>query len=157
MPEFYGGVYAVTPVTTADNWTLSSSGGTAHAFGKIFQFSWGAAETTSVAYATRWVRATTGGSTPTAITLGYGQPFYTAAGLALASTWTTQPVIPAAGAGNLFAQSWNGQGGNGVIVLPLDKEWWLQADVLPTGLGTIDCRNNAVGAGVSSYYVSWKE
>jgi hypothetical protein len=153
MPEFYGGVLAITPNTSNDNWTLGP--GAANIFGKIFQFSWGGQVTTSAAYATRWVRPTTVGTTATAITLGYGQPNYAAAGLALASTWTTQPVIPAAGVGNLFGQSWNGQGGNGVIVLPLDKEWWVVGTVLT---GQISCRNTAgVDASNSSYFCSWKE
>ena len=154
MPEFNGGVLSITPNTANDNWTLHTPQ-TAHMFCKIYQFSWGGQLTTSAAYATRWTRPTTVGTTITAITLGYGQPFYVAAGAQLGSTWTTQPVLPAAGVGNLFAQSWNGQGGNGVIVMPLDKEWWVQADTL---VGQFSCRNTAgTDATGSSYYVSWKE
>lgn len=154
MPEFNGGVLSITPNTSNDNWTLSAVS-TAHMMAKIYQFSWGGQLTTSAAYATRWVRPTAAGTTGTVITLGYGQPFYTAAGAGLCSTWTTQPVIPAAGVGNLFAQSWNAQGGNGVIVHPLDKEWWIQADTL---IGQMSCRNTAgTDASGSTYYVSWKE
>lgn len=152
MPEFNGGVFAITPNTANDNWTYSSG---THTFGKVYMFSWGGQLTTSAGYSTRWVRPTAAGQTATAITLGYGQPNFVTAGGSLASGWTTQPTIPAAGVGNLFGQSWNAQGGNGVIVLPLDKEWWVQGDVLQ---GQLSCRNGTgTDASGSSYYVSWKE
>lgn len=153
MPEFYGGVVSITPATANDNWTIGP--GAAGIFGKVFEIFWGGQLTTSAGYATRWVRPTTVGVTPVAITLGYGQPNYVAAGLALASGWTTQPVIPATGVGNLFAQSWNAQGGQGSIVMPLDKEWWVSATILT---GQISCRNiSGTDASGSSYFMGWKE
>ncbi len=154
MPEFYGGVLSITPVTTNDNWSLDAVP-TVHSFGKIFEIFWGGQLTTSQGYATRWVRPTSTSATPVAITLGYGQPQYVTANMTLASGWTTQPPLPAAGVGNLFAQSWNAQGGQGSIVLPLDKEWWVHADFLQ---GIMSCRNTVgTDASGSSYFVGWKE
>lgn len=153
MPEFHGGVVSITPITTNDNWTLGP--GAANIFGKIYGIFWGGQMTTSAGYATRWVRPTTVGTTATAITIGYGQPNFVTAGLAIASTWTTAPVIPATGVGNLFAQSWNAQGGQGSIILPLDKEWWVVGTVLT---GQISCRNvSGTDASGSSYFCDWKE
>jgi hypothetical protein len=154
MPEFYGGSVSITPNTTNDNWTLNAVN-TAHSFGKIFEIFWGGQLTTSQGYATRWTRPTAAGTTPTVITLGYGQPQYVTANANLSSTWTTQPALAVSPSGNLFGQSWNAQGGQGSIVLPLDKEWWVHADFLT---GQFSCRNTVgTDASGSSYFIGWKE
>jgi YD repeat-containing protein len=156
MPTFSGGNAAFTPSTTNDNWTLDFAA-TAHSFGKVVAFGWGGSLTTSTGYRTRWTRPTAAGTgTRTALTLAYNQPFYTAAGATLVSTYaTTQPTLAADPSGNLHRQDWNAQGGLGYIALPLANPWWGQADTL---VGAISCRNTlGTDANGSSYHVSWEE
>jgi hypothetical protein len=156
MPSFNGGNAAFTPSTTNDSWTLDF-GVTAGTFGKVVMISWGGSLTTSTGYRTRWTRPTAAGTgTRTAITLGYSQPNYVAAGATLVSTYaTTQPTLAADPAGNLHRQDWNGQGGVGVIALPLANPWWMSNGVLT---GAISCRNTlGTDSSGSSYHVTWEE
>ena len=156
MPTFSGGNAAFTPSTTNDNWTLDFSA-TAGTFGKIIEFGWGGSLTTSTGYRTRWTRPTTKGTgAGTAITLGYNQPNYAAAGGSLFSTYaTTQSTLAADPAGNLHRQDWNGQGGLGFVALPLSNPWWVSSGILQS---TIACRNTlGTDANASSYHVVWEE
>jgi hypothetical protein len=155
MPTFTAGNGAFTPSTTNDNWTLDSVG--TGVFGKIVAIGWGGQLTTSTGYRTRWVRPTAAGTgAKTALTIGFHQPNYTTAAFTATSTFaTTQPTLPADPSGNLWAQSWNAQGGVGMVVLPLANPWWVSTGVLQ---GEFSCRNvNGVDANGSSYEVTWEE
>lgn len=155
MPTFTAGNGAFTPATTNDNWTLDAVG--TGVFGKVVAIGWGGRLTTSTGYRTRWVRPTTAGvGGKTALTIGFHQPNYTTAAFTATSTYaTTQPVLPADPAGNLWAQDWNAQGGVGMIVLPLANPWFVSTGVLQ---GALSCRNIAgTDANGSSYEVTWEE
>jgi len=155
MPTFNATRANFTPSTTNDNWTLDAVG--TGVFGKIVMFGWGGQGTTSSGYMTRWVRPTAAGTgAKTAITIGFNQPNYTTAAFTATSTYaSTQPTLPATGVGDLFAQSWNVQGGVGEIVLPLNNPWWVSTGVLQ---GAFSCRNiTGVDASLSSYQVTWEE
>lgn len=153
MPSFTGGNGAFTPSTTQDNWTLDSQ--SSGVFGTLIAIGWGGQLTTSTGYRTRWTRPTTGGtSTFTALTLAYHQPNYTTAGARL-GTFATAPTLAADPAGNLWAQSWNGQGGVGAFVWPLANQPMFINGVLQ---GQISCRNiNGTDANGSSYEATWSE
>lgn len=161
MPSFSAMRSSFTPavgVGTWCNWSLDA-GVTASTFGKIISISWGGQLTTSTAYNTRWARPTAVGTgARTNITPGAydPQPNYTAAGLAAVLSYaTTQPTLPAVGAGDLWNQSWNAQGGVGIMVMPLANPWWL----INGGLtGALSCINTTgVDANGSSYGVMWEE
>lgn len=155
MPSFSGGNAAFTPSTTNDNWTIDAVG--TGVFGKVTAIGWGGSLTTSTGYRTRWTRPTTaGGGTKTALTIAYNQPNYTTAAFTLTSTYgTTQPVLAADPAGNLWRQDWNGQGGVGIYIPPLANPWWVATGVLQ---GSLSCRNTlGTDASASSYHVSWEE
>lgn len=159
MPTFNANHSSFTPSATAlsptPNWCLDAVG--TGVFGKVVMFSWGGSETTSTSYATRWVRPTTAGTgAKTAITIGFSQPNYTTAAFtATASYATSQPIIPAASVGDLWAENWNGQGGVGAIALPLNNPWYVSTGVLVSAL---ECVNvTGTGAATTSYGVVWEE
>lgn len=155
MPTFTAGNGAFTPSTSNDNWTLDAVG--TGVFGKVVAIGWGGQLTTSTGYRTRWTRPTTAGvGGKTALTLAFHQPNYTSAAFTATSTYaTTQPVLAADPGGNLYAQSWNAQGGVGMIVLPLANPWFVSTGVLQ---GALSCRNvNGTDANGSSYEVTWEE
>lgn len=153
MPTYTSGNGAFTPSTTQDNWTLDTQ--SSGVFCKVVGIGWGGQLTTSSGYRTRWTRPTTlGSSTFTALTNAYHQPNYTAVGSRV-GTFATQPVLAADPAGNLWAQSWNAQGGVGAIYMPLANPWWAVNGVLQS---QISCRNiNGVDANGSSYEVTVEE
>jgi hypothetical protein len=157
MPTMTSGNGAFTPSTSSDNWTWDTQ--TVNVFGKVIAIGWGGRETTSTAYRTRWTRPTTAGAgTFTALTSAFHQPNYVVFGsrvgtFSLPSTLQTDP------AGNLWAQDWNGQGGVGMIVMPLANPWWCVGAGNAGALnGQIACRN-IIGTGVSttSYEVTIEE
>lgn len=155
MPTFTAGNGQYTPSLTNDNWTLDAVG--TGVFGKIIAVGWGGSLTTSSGYRTRWVRPTavaTGGKT--ALTIGFHQPNYVTAAFTATSTFaTTQPTLPADPAGNLYATDWNGQGGLGILIMPLANPWWIVTGVLT---GEFSCRNTkGIDASGSSYEVTWEE
>lgn len=155
MPTFTAGNGAFTPSTTNDCWTLDAVG--TGVFGKVVAIGWGGSATTSTGYRTRWTRPTTAGvGGKTALTLAFHQPNYTAAAFTATSTYaTTQPVLAADPAGNLYATDWNAQGGIGMIVMPLANPWWVSTGVLQ---GALSCRNTkGTDASLSSYEVTWEE
>ncbi len=153
MPTYTSGNGAFTPSTTQDNWTLYAA--SAGVFCKVIAIGWGGQLTTSTGYRTRWCRPTTGGSsTFTALTNAYHQPNYTTVGSEV-GTFATAPTLPADPGGNLWAQSWNAQGGVGMVVMPLANPWWVVNGVLT---GQISCRNiNGTDASGSSYEVTVEE
>ena len=154
MPAYVGAVAAFTPSLTDDNWTLEADA--AGDVGKVIAIGWGGELTTSTAYRSRWVRATTAGvGAGTALTPEDHHPGYSAPNVSLYSTYaTTQPVLPAAPTA-LFLQSWNAHGGLGYVALPLASPWFIINGLLAD---TISCRNLAgVDANGSSYQVTWEE
>jgi hypothetical protein len=153
MPTYTSGNGAFTPSTSGDNWTLDSQ--TAGVFAKVIAIGWGGQLTTSTGYRTRWTRPTTiGSSTFTALTNAYHQPNYGTVGSRV-GTFATQPILAADPSGNLWAQSWNAQGGVGMIVMPLANPWWISNGILT---GQISCRNiNGTDANGSSYEVTVEE
>lgn len=153
MPTYTSNNGAFTPSTSQDNWTLDSQ--STGVFGKIVMIGWGGQLTTSSGYRTRWTRPTAAGSsTFTALTNAYHQPNYTSFGSRV-GTFATPPTLAADPSGNLWGQSWNAQGGVGVIVPPLANPWWFVNGALQ---GQISCRNiNGVDANGSSYDVTVEE
>lgn len=153
MPTYTSGNGAFTPSASQDNWTLDSQ--TAGVFGKVVAIGWGGRLTTSTGYRTRWTRPTTAGSsTFTALTNAYHQPNYATVGSRV-GTFASAPTLAADPAGNLFAQDWNAQGGQGLFVPPLANPWWFVNGILQ---GQISCRNIAgTDANGSSYEVTVEE
>jgi len=159
MPTFSAQRDSFTPASwsqsSAPNWCLDAVG--AGVFGKVIMIGWGGSLTTSTGYSTRWARPTSSGTgTKTTITLGYLQPNYTVAAFTAATSYaTSQPVFPAQSVGDLWTQNWNGQGGVGVIVMPLANPWWVANGVLQSELG---CQNyTGTDASGSSYSCEWEE
>jgi hypothetical protein len=158
MPSFSGGNGQFTPSLTNDNWTLDAQAVTG-VFGKVTSFSWGGSLTTSSGYRTRWTRPSTlGTGAGTAITNAPGNPNYTSPGCALFSTYaTTQPTLVADPGANLHAEDWNGQGGSGVIILPLAQPWYVLGNA-GANKQQLSCRNTkGVDPSGSSYNLSWME
>jgi hypothetical protein len=163
MPTFNAGNGAFTPGLTnpaagaaqAGNWTLDSVG--TGVFGKVIQIGWGGQLTTSTGYRTRWARPTTAGTGgKTALVIGFNQPNYTTAAFTATSIYATAgPTLPADPGANLYATSWNAQGGVGIIVMPLANPWWVATGILQ---GALECQNiNGNDASGSSYQVTWEE
>ena len=147
-----GGTFTpVAHATNANNLCLAAD--TAGAVGIVRQISWGGRGTTSTGYRTRWGRATTNGSTPTALTLSASNPSVTA--LCTCNTYGT-PAVLAADPAALFAIDWNLVGGGGVIVLPLSGGWAAVGTAAPYAM--IACGNIAgADANLSSYSITWEE
>lgn len=154
MPTYTSGNGGHTPATNQDNWCLDA-GASGTNFAKVIAIGWGGRATTSTGYRTRWTRPTTAGSsTFTALTNAYHSPKFVTV-VTRVGTFATAPTLAADPAGNLFAQDWNAQGGVGMVVFPLGKEWMLLTGVLE---GQISCRNVAgTDAGLSSYEVTVEE
>lgn len=160
MPTFTAGKQPATITANAggaaqqSNYTLHTT--TAGTFGKVIAVGWGGSLTTSTGYRTRWVRPTTfNAAGATAITIGYHQPNYTTAAFVCADSFTTQPTPPTDPAGNLYATNWNGQGGLGILIMPLANPWWITQSILN---GAIGCWNvSGSDANASSYEVTWEE
>lgn len=160
MPTFTSGTNPATITANAggaaqrSNYTLHTT--TAGTFGKVIAVGWGGSLTTSTGYRTRWSRPTTfAAAGATAVTIGYHQPNYITAAFVNADSFTTQPTVPADPSGNLYATSWNGQGGLGILIMPLANPWWISQGILN---GAISC-HNVIGsdASNSSYEVTWEE
>lgn len=147
-----GGTFTpVAHATNANNITLDAD--TAGDVGKVIQIGWGGRGTTSTGYRTRWGRATTLGTTPTAITVGKSNPQQ--AQLCTVNTYGTAPAL-AADPAALFAIDWNLVGGGGVIVLPLSGGWYVVNGAQP--YQQIACGNIAgADANLSSYNITWEE
>jgi hypothetical protein len=154
MAQFTANRGAFTPTahaTNADNWVLFAD--TAGDCAKVKMFNWGGRGTTSTGYRTRWGRATTNGTTPTALTLSASNPSSVA--LCSVNTYGT-PAVMAADPTGLFAIDWNIVGGGGVIVLPIDGEWLVVGILAP--YAQIACGNIAgADASLSSYGVTFAE
>ncbi len=154
MPTFSGSRAGFTPSTTSSNWVLE--GDTAGDVGSIVAIGWGGELTTSTAYRTRWVRATTAGvGAGTALASEAHTPGHATPLISLYSGYaTTEEVLPAA-PDALHLQSWNAHGGLGYVALPLAAPWQIVNGVLTA---TVSCRN-LVGtdANGSSYSVTWTE
>lgn len=147
-----GGTFTpVAHATNANNLTLAAD--TAGDVGAVKMISWGGRGTTSTGYRTRWGRATTNGSTPTALTVNASNASVT--NLCTANTYGTAPVL-AADPAALFAIDWNLVGGGGVIVLPIGGEWYVVGTAAPYAM--IACGNIAgADANLSSYGITWSE
>lgn len=144
MATFHGQVN-ITPATANDNWTLDAA---ANEQVRIIAIEFGGESTATTAMRTRTTRSASG-VTPTAGSVQVVSPHVTLTNLVtFASTWTTQPTLTA---GALFEISWNSHGGvvRWAAAQP-DEELAL------VGAAHISNRN-AVGTGVSSYGVTWKE
>ncbi len=154
MTTFTSNNGSFTPVahaTNANNLTLAAD--TAGDTGTMIMIAWGGRGTTSTGYRTRWARATTNGTTPTALTPSTSNP--NVANICSCNTYGTPPVIGADPIG-LFVQDWNVVGGGGCIVLPLSGGWKVVGIAAPYAM--IACGNIAgVGASESSYADTWEE
>ena len=59
---------------------------------------------------------------------------------------------------NLFRQSWNVQGGGGVVVLPIGGEWTVVGGALGTLFNQIGAGNvTGTDANLSNYGLQWSE
>jgi len=151
MPTYTSG--ALGQITASDIMTLDSQ--TAGVFAKVISISWGGQQTTSTGLRTRWNRPTTiGSSTFTALTNAYHQPNYVTVGSRI-GTFATNPVMATADpGGNLFAVSWNSQGGLGILIHPLANPWWIVNGVLT---GQISCRGVSGTDATSSFEMTVEE
>jgi hypothetical protein len=139
--------------TSGDNWILDSQ--SSGVFAKVISISWGGQATTSTGARTRWARPTTAAtSTFTALAYGYHQPNYATFGSRV-GTFATAAVYstPDPGA-NLYAVSWNTQGGVGILIHPLANPWWVVNGVLQ---GQIGCKQVTTTDSTSSLEVTVEE
>jgi hypothetical protein len=146
----YGGsVRSITPATTDDNWFLTAG---ANEVGAIFALEFTGEATTGIAMATRVARSSGQAGAATAGNVAKLTPNAGTNLLTFGTTFaTTQPTLDA---GDLFAASWNANGGivRWAATMP-DEEFILIGAVTET---VISCRN-AVGVGISTYTVRWRE
>jgi hypothetical protein len=147
-----GGTFTPTAhATNANNITLDAD--TAGDVGAVTMISWGGRGTTSTGYRTRWGRATTLGTTPSAITVGKSNAQVT--NLCTVNTYSSAPAL-AADPAALFAIDWNLVGGGGVIILPIGGEWYVVNGAQP--YQQIACGNIAgADANLTSYGITWRE
>lgn len=156
MTTFNANNGAFVPSTTNDNWTLDMTAQTYY-IARVMMVTWGGSNTSSAGYRTRWVRPTTAASgTKTSLTIGSADPNYNTALATVQSTYgTSQAVLPADPAGNLYATDWNNQGGTGQIILPQNNPWMVIGGALN---GQLSCRNTkGTDASLSSYTIYWDE
>ncbi len=153
MPTYTSGNGAFTPSLSSDIWVwdTQSSG----QFGKIVAIGWGGSEVTSSAYRTRWTRPSTAAlGTFTALTSAFHSPNFITFGTRV-GTFNTVSLQASDPAGNLWAQNWNGQGGVGMIVMPLANPWWAVNGILQS---QIICKTiTGVGGSTTSYEVTVEE
>lgn len=148
MGVYNGDVLGITPSNTDDNWILSA-GASEIAWCK--EANWGGEAVTTTAMRTRVARASGQAGALTVGNVAKGNPFGGTNVISFGTTFaTTQPTLDA---GDLFAQSWNAHGGVVRQLLDPEEEWILIGAATET---LIVCRN-ALGTGVSSYGVAWRE
>ena len=144
MSVYHGENPGITPVLANDNLSLDAA---ASEQCYITEVSASGESTATTAMRTRFTRSASG-ATPVA---GNVQKHRTNSPTNLVNfvtSWTTQPTLTA---GSLLHPSWNSHGG---VILwkatPGDDEWEF------IGASQFSCRN-AVGLGVSSYGIRWRE
>ena len=145
----YSGSVSLTPATTDDNWFLTGGAGEA---GAIFAVEFTGEATTGTAMRTRVARASGQAGAATAGNVAKITPNCPTNLLTFGTTFaTTQPTLDA---GGLFAASWNANGGivRWAATMP-DEEFVIIGAATET---VISCRN-AVGVGISTYTVRWRE
>jgi hypothetical protein len=122
---------------------------------KVKMINWGGLGTSLVGYVTRWGRITNTPATPTARPIqATGSPTVTPQ--ATANTYGT--VATGTAETQLFRQSWNVQGGGGVVVLPIGGEWFVVGGALGTLFNQIGVGNvSGADANLSNYGTCWEE
>jgi hypothetical protein len=161
MAQFGGGTPATyTPVantTDVNAWVLNVL--TAGQLARVKMINWGGLGTSLVGYVTRWARVT---NTPvTAVTrLGTAPAASSNPGTTPTARLDTFSGTSAQATADtyLFKQSWNVQGGGGVVVLPIGGEWQVVGGALGQTYQGIGCgNNNGADANLSNYGVQWEE
>jgi hypothetical protein len=123
----------------------------------VKMINWGGADTSLVSQFTRWARVNNTANTPTA--LGYQSSSPGITPNAVCNTYGTVAQDTSTPQKNLLMQSWNSQGGAGVVVLPIGGEWLLTGGALGTAYNQIGC-GTFTGSGSQSnttYGVQWQE
>ena len=157
MAQFSSGspnTYTPTASTTTINhWVLTVL--TVGQQAQVKMFNWGGDGTSLVGYVTRWGRVSNTPATPTALLIA-NTGSTTVTPQASVNTYGT--VATATADNNLFRQSWNVQGGGGVVVLPIGGEWTVVGGALGTAFNQIGAGNvTGTDANLSNYGLQWAE
>lgn len=127
---------------------------TAGQIAKVKMINWGGDGTSLVGYVTRYARITNTAATPTARLISSSNPGVTP--IATCNTYGTAATATADT--YLFLQSWNVQGGGGVVVLPIGGEWFVTGGALGTTYSQIGVGNiTGADANLSNYGITWEE
>lgn len=127
---------------------------TAGQIAKVKMINWGGDGTSLVGYVTRYARITNTAATPTARLISSSNPGVTP--IATCNTYGTAATATADT--YLFLQSWNVQGGGGVVVLPIGGEWFVTGGALGTAYSQIGVGNiTGADANLSNYGITWEE
>lgn len=127
---------------------------TAGQIARVKMINWGGLGTSLVGYVTRWARVTNTAATPTARLISGSNPGVTP--IATCNTYGTAAIATADT--YLFKESWNVQGGGGVVVLPINGEWMVTGGALGTLYSQIGIGNiSGADANLSNYGTTWEE
>lgn len=148
------GVSAAASATNLSNYVVTMI--TVGDIASVKLISWGGLDTSLVAQNTRWTRVTNTPVTAVALAVQASSPGITPNGSC--NTYSGTAAAGAASPAGLFQQSWNSQGGGGVMVLPIGGEWRISGGALGTVYNQIGCGNTVGGGSTSqSYGVQWEE
>lgn len=152
---FFGAIPAIAAGTTNDKYTIHMPAASASQQGtaRVLEVRFTGQATATAAQQTRVVRPTTAGATPTALTLGFPSPNFVSPKAGMASAWTTQPVLPASGVGDLLNESWNAYGGLVRWLAAPGEEILVFQNMLT---GQLSCRD-VTSNGTGSYGAVWDE
>jgi hypothetical protein len=134
-----------------DMWTLSA--GSAGQMGRALEIRATGQAAATTPMQSRVVRPTTAGVTPTTGTPGKSSPNAPANSITFAIGWSTQPVLPASGTGDLLNESWNAYGGLLRWWAGQNEEMYLANGVLQNQISF----RGIVGTGTGSFSVIWEE
>ena len=155
MSQFSSGVTNPTPSAAATNanlWTLTYA--TAGLLASIKMIGWGGSDTSLVAIATQWARITNTPATASAFVTTPTNPG--TSNNFTCQTYTGTAATCTSGS-YLFRQSWNSQGGGGIIVLPIGGEWRVVSGALGTTYSMIGCGNTTGTTTNLSFSTQWEE
>jgi hypothetical protein len=130
---------------------------TAGNIASVKMISWGGSDGSLVSQVSRWARVNNTAVTPTALGVQTSSPGITPN--SSVNTYATPAGNTTSPAPSLFLQSWNSQGGGGVIVLPIGGEWRVSGGALGTAYNQIGCGQftGATSSGNLSFGVTFEE
>jgi hypothetical protein len=155
MSQFASGVTNPTPTAASTNVNLATiTYATAGLLASVKMIGWGGSDTSLVAIATQWARVTNTPATASAFVVSPCNPGTTNNFTCQTYTGTSAACTTLA---YLFRQSWNSQGGGGVIVLPIGGEWRIVSGALGTTYSMIGVGNTTGTSTNLSFSWQWEE